>query len=129
MEQYPLTKKEYADLQKIISDKRAIKEMLESLKAQLSSSIVQEDRWWRKVVTKHDLDTENNVYSISHATQEVVGMERPKPQTSEKPQQKQVQPNRGITLRDRTPEMDHVLSKEEIIAMNKAKEAIKNGNN
>jgi hypothetical protein len=89
MEQHELSKKDYEALHKIASEKRAVKEMLESLKAQLSNSIIQEDRWWQKMAKKFDLDVQNNVYSINHTTQEIIGI--PRPQRQETPQATKVQ--------------------------------------
>lgn len=118
MERYSLTNKEYSELHKTTSEKRAIKEMLESLKAQLATSIIKEDKWWQKMAKKHNLDTVNHVHSISHSTQELVGIPRPQRQEQAKPQAV-VQPpaEQGITKRERTPEMDKLVSADELKAM------------
>jgi CXXX repeat modification system protein len=132
MEQHQLGKKEYADLHKIVAEKRAVKEMLESLKAQLSASIIQEDRWWQKMAKKYNLDTAGNVYSINHASQEIVGIPRPQRNTPEQSQQAVQQPQQqaqdGVRVRERTPEMNKLVSSEELEAMRQAREAINNDN-
>lgn len=125
MEQHKLTKKEYDEIHKLSSEKRAVMEMLEFLKAQLSSTIVKEDRWWKRMAKKYELDTQENVYRINHAEQEIVGLPRPQRNTKQQvqpvenppSQQAQPQPDGGIRVRERTPEMNKLVSAEELEAM------------
>lgn len=78
-----LTQKEYNKLHEILAEKRAVRELLESLKSQLARTLVKEDKWWSKVATRYELDTNNLAYTVNHAEQCIVGV--PKPQRENVP--------------------------------------------
>jgi hypothetical protein len=113
LEQYQLTKREYEELHKIVASKRAIKEMLETLKVQLASEIIKEEKWWKKMAKKHNLDISNYAYSINHNTMEIVGIPRPNNKIQPVPNQEQVR------VRERAPELSKLVTPEELEAMRK----------
>lgn len=113
MERYQLTRKEYEDLHEIVSKKRAIKEMLESLKTQLASAIIEEDKWWQKIVKKHGLNNSGYMYSIDHGTREIVVV--PKPDKN----QKSISNVEKVRVRERAPELNKLVTPEELEAMRK----------
>lgn len=122
IERYGLTNKEYNELHKIQSEKRAVKELAESLKTQLATAIIQEDKWWKKMAAKHNLNTTNHMHSISHATQEIIGVPKKNVQESITQQTTAQTPAQdGIRVRERTPEMDKLVSPEELKAMRQAR--------
>jgi hypothetical protein len=115
MEQHQLSKREYEELHKIIAAKRSVRELLESLRLQLSSAIIQEDKWWRKMAKKYDLDTKEIAYSVNHNTQEIVGV--PKPKKPEPP----VQSIQQVPTIQQVGEEPKIISEEELEALRKTR--------
>ncbi len=128
METHQLTSGEYAKIERIVAQKRSTKELLETLKRQLAADIIQEDRWWNQIARKYSLDPASYAYSINHQNKEIVGNLRPiQTQAPQQPVQKQpAQPE--ITVRERTPEMNKLVSQDELEAMRQAREATTDDN-
>lgn len=116
MERYDLTRGEYEQLRSITANKRAVIEMVQSLRSQLASVITSEDEWWQTLASRHNLSVKDTMYSIDHETQQIVGKPKPQRQEQQQPQQEQ-----GIKVRPRAPEVSSLFSKEELDAMNQMK--------
>lgn len=121
MSKQELTKEEYHQYLTVVAEKKAVKELMESLKNQLTKSIIVEDVWWRKMAEKYELDNQSNVYKMEHSTMSIVAI----PREGSEPKKKEVkkQPG-GIRMLERTPEMDELLSPEELAEMKKMKAEI-----
>ncbi len=123
METHQLTSGEYAKIERIVAQKRSTKELLETLKRQLAADIIQEDRWWNQIARKYSLDPASYAYSINHQNKEIVGNLRPiQTQAPQQPAQPE------ITVRERTPEMNKLVSQDELEAMRQAREATTDDN-
>ena len=125
MERTQLTAEQYAAYVRIEAEKRAIKELVASLKTQLITCIVREDKWWREVATEHSLDTSGSKHQIDHATQEILSTLK-KESITQPAEVKQEPTPQGIRLRERTPEMNEILSPDEIAAMEELRKQIEN---
>lgn len=115
LETHKLTKKEYDELHAIVASKKASKEILESVRAQLASAIIKEDKWWKKIAKKYNLDVNNDIHSIDHLNQALVAVPNPKA----KPVQEVKQQQEEIKVRPRPPEMTGLISQDELEAMKK----------
>lgn len=111
MEKHQLTKRDYEAIRKITADKRAIKELIVTLREQLSDAITKEDKWWQSMSKKLNLNHGDTLYTVSFTSQEVVGTPKqraPQPQAQEE-----------IKKRERPPEISGLISPAELEAMKK----------
>lgn len=124
MRKIEITQKEYNEVHALTAERRSIKEMLNALTLQLAKVNLREDKWWKDASEKYNFDLQSKSIGVDYKDQTInVGQVADEPK-----EQAQATLRKGeevIKKRERPPELNGLISPEEIKAMQEANNNIK----